>query len=129
MAGHRVGGGKLRKQRTAADPTAQKPQHNWVDAGRRSTTVRSQHRRRQPPTRCSSCDATGVRLYQDHIVNIAAGGTDTIANMQWLCQSCHDPKSELERIAGLRAHHERRAAGGRRAVERHPGLLVTEEQP
>jgi hypothetical protein len=104
-----VGGGRLRKARNI----------NTGAAGQRSTTVRSQHRRRQPPRCCAECGVTGVRLYQDHVVNLAAGGTDTVANLQWLCGPHHDAKSERERIAGLQRYHAKRY----RDVEPHPGML------
>ncbi len=42
-----------------------------------------------------------------------------MANMQWLCDDCHDPKSEAERLAGLRAFHAQRF----REQEPHPGAL------
>lgn len=85
----------------------------------RSTTTRRNHRRRQPPRCCASCGATNVKLFQDHIVNLAAGGLDVPANMQWLCEPCHKPKTERERLAGLRAFHAQRY----RAPEQHPGRL------
>ncbi|WP_083562629.1 HNH endonuclease signature motif containing protein [Mycobacterium malmoense] len=85
----------------------------------RSTTVRRQHRRRQPPRRCAGCGATGVRLYQDHVINLAADGPDTIANMQWLCGPCHDTKTAAERAAGIQQHHAKRY----RDPEPHPGML------
>lgn len=86
---------------------------------RRSTTVRAQHHRRQPPQRCAECGATNVRLYQDHVINFAADGPDTVANMQWLCRRCHDTKSERERIAGIKRFNARRY----RDEERHPGMF------
>jgi 5-methylcytosine-specific restriction endonuclease McrA len=61
-----------------------------------------------------------VRLYQDHIVNLAAGGDDVPANMQWLCGPCHHVKSERERLFGLRAFHAKR----HRPAEIHPGAIT-----
>jgi 5-methylcytosine-specific restriction endonuclease McrA len=86
---------------------------------RRSTTTKDRHRRRQPPRQCAQCATTGVRLFQDHIVNLAAGGDDQPGNMQWLCGRCHHVKSERERLIGLRAFHAKRW----RETEAHPGKL------
>ena len=85
----------------------------------RSTTVKNRHRKRTPPRQCATCGTAGVRLFQDHIVNLAAGGEDHPSNMQWLCGMCHHVKSERERLAGLRAFHAKRY----RAPEQHPGSL------
>ena len=85
----------------------------------RSNTVRSHHRKRTPPRQCATCAAQGVRLYQDHIVNLAAGGEDHPSNMQWLCGLCHHVKSERERLIGLRAFNAKRY----RAAEPHPGAI------
>ena len=114
MPKHTIGGGKLKQQRNVNTGVAS-----------RSTTVRSQHRRRQPPRCCAECGVTGVRLYQDHVINLAAGGTDTVANMQWLCGPHHDAKSERERIAGLRRYHGQR----HRELEQHPGMLEDSGRP
>jgi hypothetical protein len=92
----------------------------------RSTTTRDQHRRRQPPRRCAGCGATGVKLVQDHIINIAAGGMDTVANMQWLCEAvCHAAKTRREQQAGRdRARAQRGGLSRRyRDTESHPGRL------
>lgn len=91
----------------------------------RSTTTRDRHRKRQPPHRCNQCGATGVPLRQDHIVNLAAGGRDTIANLQWLCDPCHHPKSEAERLEGIRRARVTRGGISRRNRdhEPHPGQL------
>ena len=86
----------------------------------RSTTTRTRHRKRTPPRQCALCCASGVRLYQDHIINLAAGGQDHPSNMQWLCGPCHHVKSERERLAGLRAFHAKRY----RTAEPHPGTLA-----
>ncbi|AVJ50278.1 HNH endonuclease [Mycobacterium phage Mendokysei] len=91
----------------------------------RSTTVRTQHRKRQLPVRCASCGATGVKLYQDHIVNLAAGGADHPHNMQWLCGPCHDTKTKAERAAGRARAIARRGSISKRYRDRepHPGAL------
>ena len=60
---------------------------NWGNGNRprRNSTVRAQHRRRCPPRFCAQCRALGpdVKLIQDHIIGLAAGGLDVIANYQW----------------------------------------------
>ena len=86
---------------------------------RRSTTTKDRHRKRNPPRGCAACGEHGVRLYQDHIVNLAAGGEDHPSNMQWLCGPCHHVKSERERLIGLRAFNAKKY----REPERHPGAL------
>ena len=64
--------------------------HNWGQGNRprRNSTVRAQHRRRCPPRFCAQCRASGpdVKLIQDHIIGLAAGGLDVVGNYQWLCQ-------------------------------------------
>lgn len=98
---------------------------SWNQGQKRSSTVRAQHRRRFPPRCCAQCGATRVRLIQDHIVNLAADGIDCVANMQWLCQPCHDPKSAAEREAGrARAKAKRGSLSKRyRDLEPHPGRI------
>jgi hypothetical protein len=77
-----------------------------------------------PPMR--HCRATGVPLQQDHIVNIAAGGLDTIANLQWLCHPCHSLKSEAERGAGIDQARQARGSLSKRYRdhEAHPGRMT-----
>lgn len=52
--------------------------------------------------RCVQCGADGriVRLECDHILNVAAGGTDSLANAQMLCVPCHRTKTQREANAG-----------------------------
>ena len=38
---------------------------------------------------------------RDHVVSLQEGGTDDEANTQGLCQTCHDEKSERERLRAL----------------------------
>lgn len=87
----------------------------------RSTTIRDQHRRQHPPERCQQCGATGTPLIQDHIINVAAGGPDTVNNLQWLCRPCHEPKSQRERKAGLERKQRHRNQRRRLPVKPHPG--------
>jgi 5-methylcytosine-specific restriction endonuclease McrA len=91
----------------------------------RSTTTRDRHRKRQPPRACNNCGATRVPLQQDHIINIAAGGLDVVANMQWLCHPCHDAKTKLEQQAGRERAKAARGSLSRRSrdLETHPGRL------
>lgn len=39
--------------------------------------------------RCIECGALGVRFEVDHIVPLAAGGTNELANLRTLCVPCH----------------------------------------
>lgn len=48
--------------------------------------------------RCSKCGARGVRLFVDHIVELADGGAEfDQGNLQVLCGSCHTLKTHAER--------------------------------
>ena len=104
--------------------------HNWGSGNRpkRKSTVRAQHRRRCPPRFCAQCGAGGpaVRLLQDHVVNLAAGGLDVVANYQWMCQPCHTEKTKAEAAAGrARAAAKRGSISKRfRDLEQHPGRLA-----
>ena len=129
MAVHRVGGGgRLRKQRTAA--TDAKPSHNW---GRRPPPnipkrVKDQVLRRDLKCRLQYDGCTKRVEELDHIVGLAEQGltrTPVVdaSHIQGVCRHCHAIKSERQRLAGLARYHERRAAGQHRPAERHPGLL------
>ena len=55
---------------------------------------------------CRSCEAIGrvtASAVVDHIVPLAAGGTDERGNKQGLCKPCHDAKSAEERAEARRA--------------------------
>jgi len=103
--------------------------HNWGQGNRpkRNSTVRAQHRRRCPPRFCAQCGASGpgVKLIQDHVIGLAAGGLDVPANYQWLCQPCHTEKTKAEQAAGrARAIATRGSVSKRyRDLEPHPGRL------
>ena len=73
---------------------------------------------------CAVCGSTRD-LQLDHIVNLAAGGTDTIENVQWLCRPHHAVKTEAERRRGMDLARERRGSLSKRYrdLEQHPGLL------
>jgi hypothetical protein len=70
-----------------------------------------------------------VRLLQDHVVNLAAGGLDVVANYQWMCQPCHTEKTKAEAAAGrARAVAKRGSISKRfRDLEQHPGRLADGE--
>lgn len=70
---------------------------------------------------CSRCGESGERrpLQLDHIVPVAEGGTDTLANARLLCTPCHTPKTQAE-SARAKA---RRAARRRLPPTPHPGLI------
>jgi 5-methylcytosine-specific restriction endonuclease McrA len=87
----------------------------------RSKQVRAEHRRRFPPEQCNGCGATDVPLRQDHIINLAAGGTDTVDNMQWLCDPCHKPKTEHERKTAWQRKQRYRNQRRHLPVTPHPG--------
>lgn len=52
---------------------------------------------------CQVCKAAG-RLTEatavDHIINKAHGGTDSKDNLQAICKSCHDKKTQMESQKG-----------------------------
>ncbi|MBI2764838.1 MAG: HNH endonuclease [Chloroflexi bacterium] len=39
--------------------------------------------------RCVACGVTGVRFEVDHVVPLAAGGSNEPANLRTLCIPCH----------------------------------------
>ncbi|WP_239372600.1 HNH endonuclease [Snodgrassella gandavensis] len=50
---------------------------------------------------CQYCGYASVEgMEVDHIVNIAAGGTDDMSNLQTLCKSCHEMKTRHESRRG-----------------------------
>jgi 5-methylcytosine-specific restriction protein A len=61
----------------------------------------------------------GRATISDHIVNLAAGGADTDANSQAVCEPCHDTKTQREAAAARRAQ----VAQLRHPSEGHPGLM------
>lgn len=63
---------------------------------------------------CAQCH-TRRSTIADHIVNLAAGGDDSEANMQGLCKPCHDAKTQVEAAQGvLRRAMEQQASSGTR---------------
>ena len=73
--------------------------------------------RQQLPAHCAHCGTT-TNLELDHIHNQASGGSNTLANAQWLCAPCHQTKTRREAAAGQQARRERR----HRPTQPHPGL-------
>lgn len=65
---------------------------------------------------CHAC-RTRPSTEADHIVNLAAGGANTIANGQGLCTPCHAAKTRAEQDAG------RARVSRKRPAEPHPGTL------
>lgn len=56
---------------------------------------------REPLCReCSKHGRLAAAVIRDHIVNLAEGGTDTDDNVQPLCQSCSDIKTQAESRRG-----------------------------
>lgn len=70
---------------------------------------------------CARCGAEGyqVRLELDHVTPVAEGGEDTLDNAQWLCATCHKPKTQAEAKRGrARKPPQRRSA--KRKPRMHP---------
>jgi 5-methylcytosine-specific restriction endonuclease McrA len=57
----------------------------------------------------------------DHVVPLASGGTADPENLQAVCRSCHERKSEAERLAAVKAAAARRYARRHLPVKPHPG--------
>lgn len=98
-----------------------KPWTNPDGSNRRSRLPADWHRRRAAALqrdhhRCRLCGAPAVAV--DHIVPHTKGGTDELANLQAVCQPCHDAKTKRE-IAEARWAPERR---NQRPPTPHPGL-------
>jgi HNH endonuclease len=66
-----------------------------------------------------------VKLIQDHIIGLAAGGLDVVGNYQWLCQPCHAEKTKAEQAAGRARAIAKRGSVSRRYrdLEPHPGRI------
>ncbi|MFI7191468.1 HNH endonuclease [Nocardia nova] len=61
----------------------------------------------------------GTATEMDHIVNVAAGGTDEDDNVHAVCSKCHQAKTNREAVAGAAAKRARLKL----PTSRHPGLL------
>lgn len=62
-----------------------RPWRRLVEAVKTRDMLTCQHCKR--PTEVGECD---------HIVSLAAGGTDDLSNLQWLCIPCHQAKTAAE---------------------------------
>ena len=71
-----------------------------------------------------------MKLIQDHIIGLAAGGLDVVGNYQWLCQPCHTEKTKAEQAAGrARAIAKRGGLSKRlRDLEEHPMTKALRER-
>ncbi len=72
------------------------------------------HRDRQCQIAGPNC--TRVATEADHVINLAEGGPDTLANMQGLCHICHAEKTAAELARA-------RQRAGKRPERKHPGLF------
>jgi hypothetical protein len=94
VVGDRVGSKTLGKIEIWADPSAR--QHRIIAARQKGT-----HSAQEWDTLvdvfggCVGC-CTGSPVTKDHIVAVAAGGCDCIANLQPLCATCNSIKSTAE---------------------------------
>ena len=61
---------------------------------------------------CAHCH-TRPSTIADHVVNLAAGGEDTEANMQGLCKPCHDAKTQVEAAQGVLRRAQAQSQGTR----------------
>lgn len=52
---------------------------------------------------CNACGIVTLEGQCDHIVPCAQGGTDDMANLQWLCVPCHAEKTKIENAEANRA--------------------------
>jgi 5-methylcytosine-specific restriction enzyme A len=118
-------------------PRRQQKQRNiHTMAAKRNTNAASQHRRRNPPTRCASCGKTKaegvIRFELDHIIPKSQGGLEVPNNYRWLCagpNTCHSRKTETEAAAGrARAIAQRGGLSKRlRDLEPDPGRLTPDD--
>lgn len=66
---------------------------------------------------CVQCGST-EHLEVDHILNVARGGTHHLDNLQTLCASCHQEKTQAE----ARQARATKLARRRLPVMPHPGV-------
>lgn len=83
----------------AADPRYCGPPARTADGEiKRSSAVLAEFKREHP------CPSTGLgfgacpRWYMDHVIPLACGGCDSVANLQWLPEAAWRDKSRWERI-------------------------------
>lgn len=92
---------------------------NWKTL-RANTLRRDRH---QCQTAGPGCTRTATEV--DHILNLAAGGTNHPDNLTSVCATCHRTKTNHEAAAGRRHAHQR----AKHPHEDHPGLLPTPPTP
>ncbi|BBL25368.1 HNH endonuclease [Comamonas terrigena] len=90
---------------------AKHPKQAWVKkptaakriTGRRLQQLRQDLFDREPLCRpCSRLGLVVLATMRDHIVPLEEGGRDVEANVQPICEPCHDAKSKAERARGVR---------------------------
>ena len=84
----------------------------------RATVIRRSGRRCEVVENGIPCGCVGHEV--DHVVPVAEGGTDTLANARMICPSHHKPKTQAEARRGA----ERKRNRGRRPIEQHPFDLM-----
>ena len=80
------------------------------------TTLRHKILNRDQHT-CQNCghyDPTAKTLHIDHTKNLKQGGTNHPTNLQTLCTTCHNPKTQQEATQAKNAW--------KKPKQRHPGL-------
>jgi 5-methylcytosine-specific restriction protein A len=82
------------KSRIVGMPARVSPQRVERIRGRTLQVIRTEHFRRNPC--CTACLAEGVYTLAtelDHIIPLFKGGSDSEANRQGLCATCHAAKT------------------------------------
>jgi hypothetical protein len=132
MAGHTIGGKRLRKVRTASSGEHPTPSHNWGVRPRSAIPhrVKDQVRRRDKTCRLQFDGCTQRIDEFDHIIGLAELGIPrtpvlNATEIQGVCRGCHAIKSEQQRLAGIERAQAQRGSLSRRYRDRepHPGLL------
>ena len=86
------------RQSWAKKPTAAKR-----ITGRKLQQLRKELFEREPLCRpCFKLNLVKLATMRDHIVPLEEGGQDVEANVQPICNECHDEKSKAERARGVR---------------------------
>jgi len=71
--------------------------------GRRLQRLRRVLFEREPLCRpCAAAGRTTLATIRDHIIPVAEGGTEDEANIQPICEDCHDAKVQAESARGAR---------------------------
>jgi 5-methylcytosine-specific restriction endonuclease McrA len=69
---------------------------------------------------CNYCGDIGLEV--DHVIELAAGGEDSIENLQVLCKNCHKQKTSAFNSKRM-AHRAHTATGGVFSSQPAPRLL------